>query len=232
MYMRILNHYSMMAQIDQYKFKVVGLTGTPYRGKGVSIVGDNEFFKSKACEISVSWLIQQGFLSKPYFGLPQVDSFDFSQLRIKNTGKFDQKQLAQIVDDNERLTGEIMREITHIIQNGMEGAFIFASTKKHCLECARSLPKGQWAIITGETPHEQRREILASAHSGIINYLISVNCLTVGVDIPRFDTCAWLRPTESLVLYTQGIGECYDCIPENQMPLFLITPETSSVTET
>lgn len=221
MYMRILNHYGMMAQSEQYKFKVIGLTGTPYRGKGISIVGPDQMFKTKACEVSTSWLIQQGFLTKPYFGLPQVDSFDFSQLRIKNTGKFDQKQLAQIVDENERLTGEIMREITRVVEKSRKGAFIFASTRKHCLECVKSLPEGQHAIITGETPHELRSIILEKARNGTIKYLVNVNCLTVGVDITSFDVCAWLRPTESLVLYTQGIGRILRLHPGKTSALVL-----------
>lgn len=221
MYIRILKHYSMKAQIDGYKFKLIGLTGTPYRGKGESIVGPTGLFKTKACEISTSWLIQQKFLTKPYFGLPQVDSFDFSQLRVKNTGKFDQKQLAQLVDENERLTGEIMREITRVVENGRKGAFIFASTRKHCLECVKSLPEGQYAIITGETPHELRSSILEKARNGTIKYLVNVNCLTVGVDITSFDVCAWLRPTESLVLYTQGIGRVLRLHPGKSSAIIL-----------
>jgi DNA repair protein RadD len=221
MFMRILNHYSMMAQTEQYKFKIIGLTGTPYRGKGESIVGPTGLFKTKACEVSTSWLIQQGFLTKPYFGLPQVDSFDFSQLRIKNTGKFDQKQLAQIVDENDRLTGEIMREITSVVENGRNGAFIFASTKKHCLECAKSLPDGQWAIITGDTPHEERARFLEMARNSVIRYLISVNCLDVGVDITNFDVIAWLRPTESLVKFTQGNGRGLRLHPGKELCVIL-----------
>lgn len=221
MFMRILNHYGMMAQTEQYKFRIIGLTGTPYRGKGESIVGPNQLFKTKACSISTSWLIQQKFLTKPYFGLPQVDSFDFSQLRVKNTGKFDQKQLAEIVDKNERLTGEIMRELVRVVENGRQGAFIFASTRKHCLECLKSLPDGQAAIITGETPHVERKNIIELAMAGSIRYLINVNCLTVGIDIPRFDVCAWLRPTESLVLYTQGIGRVLRLHPAKESAVIL-----------
>jgi len=204
--MRIINHYSMKAQIEQYKFKLIGLTGTPYRGKGISIVGPEQLFKEKACSISTSWLVENGYLTKPIFGIPDTESFDFSQLRVKNTGKFDQKQLANIVDANERLTGEIMREVTRIVEAGHTGAFIFASTRKHCLECIKSLPEGQAAIITGETPHDERKKIIELAKLGVIRYLVNVNVLTVGIDIPSFDVCAWLRPTESLVLYTQGIG--------------------------
>jgi DNA repair protein RadD len=206
MFMRILNHYGMLAQESQYSFRVVGLTGTPYRGKAISIVGKEQYFKEEVCNISSTWLIEQGYLVKPHFGLTHVEAIDFSECRVQNTGNFRHKDLEKAIHKNERLTGEIMREITAVIESGRNGAFIFAATRKHCYECARSLPEGQYAVITGETPHDERKKILEDARNGIINYIINVNCCVVGVDVPRFDVCAWLRPTESLILYTQGIG--------------------------
>ncbi len=206
MYMRILNWYGYQSQLNGYKYRVVGLTGTPYRGKGMSIVGPNEYFKEEVCSISTSWLIENGYLTKPYFGRTHVDSIDFSECQVDSFGKFKHKDIEKALANNERLTGEIMRELVSVIEGGRKGAFIFASTKNHCHECARSLPDGQWAIITGDIPHEERRRIIDSAKEGRVKYLINISCLVVGVDIPVFDTCAWLRPTESLVLYTQGIG--------------------------
>ena len=205
MYMRILNHYSMLAQIEGYSFKVIGLTGTTYRGKGISIVGPKEFFKSKICSITAAELIAQGYLVRPNFGLIDSDAYDFSKLRVNNTGKFSGKELQSVIDKSERLTTKIMAELQVVMQNHT-GCFIFASTRKHCIECFNGLPEGTARIITGETPHEERKQILDDARRGNIRYLISVNCLGVGVDIPSYDVCAWLRPTESLVLYTQGIG--------------------------
>ncbi len=220
MYMRILNHYSMLAQVEGYSFKVIGLTGTPYRGKAVSIVGPNEFFKSKICSITAAELISQGYLVRPHFGLIDTDAYDFSKLRVNNTGNFNGKELQAVIDKNERLTSMIMAELQIIMQKYM-GAFIFAATRKHCEECAKSLPDGQWAIITGETPHEERKQILDGARRGDIHYLISVNCLNVGVDVPSFDVVAWLRPTESLVLYTQGIGRILRLHPDKSHGLVL-----------
>ena len=203
MYQRIINHYGYLAQLENYSFRVIGLTGTPYRNKAESIVGEHAFFKEEVCNISSSWLIKKGYLVKPTFGICRQEGYDFSKLKTNNMGKFNQKELQAVIDKKERLTGEIMRELETIKCNGI---FIFAATRKHCEECARSLPVGSWAIITGETPHHERKQILRQASIGNLRYLISVNCLGVGVDIPVFDTCAWLRPTESLVLYTQGIG--------------------------
>lgn len=221
MYMRILNHYGFKAQEKNYKYRVVGLTGTPYRGKAESIIGNEQYFKEEVCSISTSWLISNGYLVPASFGHRAADNYDYSKLRVNSMGNFNEKELQDIIDKNERLTGEIMREVTSIVEKNHRGAFVFAATRRHCEECARSLPDGKWAIITGETPHEERKEILGKAREGHIAYLISVNCLNVGVDVPAFDVAAWLRPTESLVLYTQGIGRVLRLYPEKKNSLVL-----------
>lgn len=220
MYMRIFNHYRNLALEGQYSFRIVGLTGTPYRGKNESILGDNAFFKEEICNISTAWLVKNKYLSPPVFN--KIDKqYDFSNLRVKATGQFDNKQLSSIVDSNTRLTHDIMQEVSSIVLSERFGAFIFASTIQHCHECSKSLPEGLWAIITGDTPHEERSRIIAGANQGTIKFLINVNCLTVGVDIPAFDVCAWLRPTESLILFTQGIGRVLRLSPGKTMGLIL-----------
>lgn len=220
MFQRIINHYGRMAQTKGYSYRVVGLTGTPYRGKGHTIVGDDQFFKEEICNISTSWLIKEGFLTKPQFGITNAESYDFSNIRVNNMGKFNASELQKVVDENSRLTAKIMQELQLVMQNRV-GAFIFAATRKHCEECAKSLTEGEWAIVTGETPHDERKSIIERARNGDIRYLINVNVLNVGVDVPSYDVCAWLRPTSSLVLYTQGIGRVLRLHPEKTNAIIL-----------
>jgi DNA repair protein RadD len=184
---------------------VVGLTGTPYRGKGVSIVGTEQFFKEEVCNIGTSWLIENGYLTKPVFGLIECDSYDFSNVRTNSMGKFSGSELQGVIDSSERLTGELMRNLVGIMKS-RKGAFIFCCTKKHCEEAARSLPSEETRIITAETSHEERKKILEQAKKLRIKYLVNVNVLLTGVDVPVYDVCVFLRPTESLVLFTQAIG--------------------------
>jgi len=191
MYIRILNHYGART--------LIGLTGTPYRGKS-SIIGPNELFKQSLVNIPMPWLIEQGYLVKPVFN-PTRQSLDFSRCKVQANGRFNPTELQSCAD--ERLTGQIMREL---IQLPHSGVFIFCVSIKHCEEAMRSLPPNESAMITGQTPHTMRAEIIAKAKAGIIRYLVNVNVLTVGIDVPNFDHCAWLRPTESLTLFTQGIG--------------------------
>lgn len=206
MYMRIINHYSLLCQEKQINFRLIGLTGTPYRGKGVSIVGENQFFKTEDVTISSDWLIRNGFLSTPEFGLPKSDGFDFSKLKMNSFGKFNQTEIDNVIGNNERLTADIMREIVSVVESGRNGAFIFASSIAHCQECFNALPTGQAAIITGITKAHERKSILQRAANLEVKYLISVGCLMTGIDLPIYQVAAWLRPTESLGLYIQGIG--------------------------
>lgn len=220
MYMTIINHYGRLAQLEGHSFRVVGLTGTPFRGKGAALVGPQLFFKHMVCDIGTEFLINNGFLVNPRWGKHEERAIDFSGLDAKNTGFFNGRELQEAVDKDIRLTGKIMEEVSSISKD-RKGVFIFASTIEHCLECMKSLPENESAMIIGSTPSKERQDILDKARAGKIKYLVNVNVLTVGVDIPNFDTVVFVRPTESLVLYTQAIGRGLRLSPDKNDCLVL-----------
>ena len=74
-FMRILTHYKQY----YHDMRLLGMTGTAFRGD-YSIVGKDALFKSKTGNISTEWLIENGYLVKPYFGNPKQSSFDFSKI--------------------------------------------------------------------------------------------------------------------------------------------------------
>jgi len=199
-FMKILRHYKQ----EYNPMRVLGLTGTDFRGSGNDIVGKSCLFKSRVANITTSWLIEHHFLARPIYGIKKTESFDFSSVKIK-AGKFNATELQAVVDKNKRLTWDILQEVNQIMTD-RNGAFLFCSSKKHCDEALSALPKGSAYIITGDTPEKERHKILTMARNQEIKYLISVNCLMTGIDVPNFCTTVWLRPTESLVLYVQGIG--------------------------
>lgn len=199
-FMRILRHYKQLYS----PMRLLGLTGTPFRGKGDSIVGDVALFKKSIGNINTPWLIDNGYLVRPKFGYHSTNSLDFSNCLVQNNGEFKSKDLQEIVNQNHRLTGEILIECQSIMAS-RKGAFVFCATVEHCHEAMRALPSSA-RMIVGSTPDKERHEILTDAREGRVVFLVSVNCLMVGVDVPLFDTIIWLRPTTSLVLYVQGIG--------------------------
>ncbi len=221
MYMRIIHHYGNRAQGCRDNFRIIGLTGTPYRGKNKAILGDTQLFKERVCNISTSWLIHKHYLTKPVFDQPKVSSLDFSKIKVNNMGKFSTKDLNAVVNKSHRLTADIMAYLVFVIESGRNGVFIFASTLQHCEECMAALPVDESACITGNTPAHERERILHEAREGKIKYLVNIACLLVGVDCPRFDTVCFVRPTESPVLFTQAMGRALRLYPNKKDALIL-----------
>lgn len=210
-FMRILRHYKQ----DYPDMRVLGATGTNFRFKGSAIVGDDCLFKTQVGNITTEQLINEDYLIEPHFEIDKNLVLDFSKVKIKKNGQFDQKQLELVIDRSARLTELICIQIVHIMKTqNRRGVFFFATTKKHAYEILSHLPQDESAIILGETPQHERTEILEKARIGQVKYLVNIAIISVGVDIPSFDTIAYLRPTESLVLLVQTMGRVLRLSPE------------------
>lgn len=207
-YMKIIAHYLALNP----HMRIVGMTGTPFRDGNESIVGANVLFKKKTAEITLLELTKMGFLMPIVYGKVGTDEIDFSNVKANSRGNFKAADIEQALEGQGRLTAEIIADVVkHCAFR--RGCFIFCATVQHCHEAAASLPSGTWAIVTGETPKKKRIKYMQDAKKGKIKYLLSVNCLMVGVNIPHYDTVAWLRPTESLILWMQGNGRAVRLSP-------------------
>ena len=202
-FMRILRHYKQ----EYPDMRLLGATGTNFRFRGAAIVGSDCLFKSQVGNITTEQLIESEYLINPSFEVDPNLVIDFSKVKIKQNGQFDQKQLEMVVTNSARLTELICNQVVHIMQTQQRrGVFFFATTKKHAYEILSHLPEQESAIILGETPQDERTRILDDARDGRVKYLVNIAIISVGVDVPAYDTLAYLRPTESLVLLVQTMG--------------------------
>jgi DNA repair protein RadD len=202
-FMRILRHYKQ----EYPDMRLLGATGTNFRFKGTTIVGRDCLFRLQVGNITTEQLIADEYLINPSFEVDRNLVLDFSKVKIKQNGQFDQKQLESVIEKSARLTELICHQVVHIMETQQRrGVFFFATTKKHAFEILSHLPIGESAIILGETPQHERTEILEKARDGRIRYLVNIAIISVGVDVPAYDTIAYLRPTESLVLLVQTMG--------------------------
>lgn len=209
-FMRILRHYKQRYPA----MRLLGATGTNFRFKGSSIVGEHELFKTQVGNITTESLIDSGYLIEPHFEVDKNLVIDFSKVKIKQTGQFDYKQLEEVVSKSTRLTALICKQLILVMEaQSRFGVFIFATTKKHAEEILSHLPNEQSALILGDTPQDQRTKILDDARIGKIKYIVNIAIISVGVDVPSYDTIAYLRPTESLVLLVQTMGRALRLSP-------------------
>ena len=209
-FMRILRHYKQ----EYPEMRLLGATGTNFRFKGTAIVGEDGLFKKQVGNITTESLIDSGYLVEPHFEVDKDLVIDFSKVKIKQNGQFDSKELEVVISENGRLTELICQQVVHIMKSQRRyGVFIFATTKKHAFEIMTHLPPEESALILGETPQDERTRILNHAREGKIRYLVNIAIISVGVDVPAYDTIAYLRPTESLVLLVQTMGRALRLSP-------------------
>ena len=210
-YMQIIN-----TLLDRNpKLRIIGLTGTPYRGAN-SIIG--KFWQKCVYSIDANYLVARGFLVPDIFGLGDDEDikYDLSQWHVDADEKRDDYSFAELeamqekILESEELTRDIVAKVLVHTEN-RNCVLITGAGLKHLQQIAKYLPVGSWGIITSEAcstseGDAKRRDILKAAYDGKIKYLLQVGCLTTGVDIPLIDTSVIMRKIASLRILVQLLG--------------------------
>ena len=198
--------------------RVIGLSATPYRMGTGYIFGfhpdgrpvpktkaKDPYFEACVYRIQAYTLIEQGFLTKPTIGKPNVDGYQTLNMQLNNRGQFDAIAIDRAYHGQGRKTSAIIADVV-LQATFLRGVMIFAATVKHAKECMASLPPDMSALVTGETPKKEREGIIANFKAGRIKYIVNVSVLTTGFDAAHVEMIAILRATESVGLLQQIIG--------------------------
>ncbi|MEC8427147.1 MAG: DEAD/DEAH box helicase [Pseudomonadota bacterium] len=195
--------------------KVLGLTATPYRlGMGWIyryhyrgfVRSDQERpFQRCIYELPLSYMINRGYLTKPHLIDAAVAQYDFSALSQNRFGEYAEKDVNQLLSNNQRVTRSIIEQVVTLAEK-RQAVMIFAATVAHAREIEGYLPEQETALITGDTHLKERDFLIQQFKQGELKYLVNVSVLTTGFDAPHVDFIAILRPTQSVSLYQQIVG--------------------------
>ena len=194
---------------------ILGLTATPYRlGLGwiyqynshrkILRTEEHRFFSKCIFELSLKYMIQNKYLTPPVKIDSPVACYDFTSLKL-NGKKFLESEIEGILKDQKRITPIIIKNIVEMAYDRL-GVMIFTSSVKHAEEILKCLPPFVSAMVVGDTPDNERDEVIEAFKNQKIKFLVNVSVLTTGFDAPHVDVIAILRPTESVSLYQQIIG--------------------------
>lgn len=194
---------------------ILGLTATPYRlglgwiyqfhgPKKIIRTEEERFFRKCIFELSIRYMIKNGYLTPPVKIDSPVACYDFSSLKLER-GRFIHAQIEESLKDQKRITPLIIKNIIDMASD-RKGVMIFTSSVNHAIEIMKQLPAFVSALVTGETPPLERDEIISAFKDQKLKYLVNVSVLTTGFDAPHVDVIAVLRPTESVSLYQQIVG--------------------------
>lgn len=188
----ILNHYS--------DARHVLVTATPARGDGRGL-----------CEIAdvlvlgptMQELIDDGHLLPLHYFAPSAP--DLKGMKLNKHGDYQEKALGSLMD-KPKLVGDVVDNWMRIAPG--HSTVVFCTNRKHSRHvCEEFLARGITAEhVDGETPKDERAQILARVESGETQVLCNVFVASYGLDIPRLSCAVIARPTKNITLYLQMVG--------------------------
>lgn len=221
-------HLVKGCQRNNAAVRVVGWTGTPFRGNGVWLTeGEDRLFTDIAARIAMRDLLKQGFLAPLVVAKPKTQ-VSGEGLKTQN-GDYIVSALAQRLDQSE-LTEKIADEI---VEHGRDRRrwLVFGVTVEHATHLAAALVERgiSCAVVSANTPKPLRETYIAAFRSGKLRALVNVAVLTTGFDVPEVDLIALVRNTKSPVLYTQIGGRGMRTVPGKTDCLWLDFTDTTAL---
>jgi DNA repair protein RadD len=187
------------------EFRTVGMTATPFRGNQVWLTdGEDPLFTGIASRVSMRELLDQKFIAPLVPPIERIETrIDASHVGISN---------------GDYKVGELSREVEKYLTKVAIEATRIASERKKWIAFTPSVENAESlsdklnalgivsAVVCGETPKQEREDLIRQFKNHQIHCLVTVLALSVGFDVPDVDCIVWCRPTKSPVLYVQGMG--------------------------
>jgi DNA repair protein RadD len=193
---------------------ILGLTATPCRGDGRGL--GNAFDGMVECP-PVQALIDQGFLVPTKVYAPSTP--DLTGVRVER-GDYVESQLAERMDQA-KLVGDIVEHWHRLADN--RKTVVFATGVAHSIHIRDEFRRSGVLAehIDGNTPADERDDILARLSRGEVELVTNCMVLTEGWDQPDVACIVLARPTKSMGLYRQMIGRVLRPAPGKEYALVL-----------
>jgi DNA repair protein RadD len=193
---------------------ILGLTATPCRGDGRGL--GNAFDTMVECP-PVQELIDLGFLVPTKVYAPSQP--DLTGVAVAH-GDYVESQLAERINTNQ-LVGDIVTH-WHRLAEGRK-TVVFATGVAHSIHIRDEFRRSGVLAehVDGDTPTEERDEILRRLSAGEIDLVCNCMVLTEGWDQPDVSCIALARPTKSMGLFRQMVGRVLRPAPGKDHALVL-----------
>jgi superfamily II DNA or RNA helicase len=209
-YQRIIN----AAKEANEGVQVVGFTATPNRGDKKGLRG---IFSNCSHQIEISTLINEGFLVRPKTYVIDVGVQDELRNVRKTIADFDMDQVEKIMNRraiNQKVVDEWMDKAHD------RKTIVFCSTIKHAQDLCEEFANAGVvaATVTGDTPKDEREEILNDLAHGDMQVVVNVAVLTEGFDAPPVSCVILTRPCSYKATMVQMIGRGLRTVDVDEFP--------------
>lgn len=206
--------------------RVVGWTGTAFRGDGIWLTQQG-LFSHVAARVAMADLLRDGYLA-PLVTTETATRIDTSGVKV-TAGEYNVGSLAAATDKAE-LVSAACSELVRLASERRRW-LVFAVTVAHAQHIRDELRRQHGIaceVVSAETPKIERAAHIAAFRAGRLRALVNVAVLTTGFDVPELDCIALLRATKSPVLYVQIAGRGMRTAPGKTDCLWLDFTDTTA----
>ncbi len=191
---------------EHFTCKKLGMTATPDRGDEKAL---GQLVEDVAGVWDIVDGIEGGYLVPIKGQSVQVDEVDLSHIG-KSAGDLAAGELDTEMASH--IEGIVSKTIE--LEPNRTGIWFFPGVKSAELACDRLNALGHpTAFVCGETPKEERDEIMRGFKNGTYRHLTNCAVATEGFDAPNVDMVVIGRPTLSRALYAQMVGRGLRVLP-------------------
>lgn len=194
----------------------LGVTATMARGDrvGLGSVWDDVVYQK-----SILWMISKGHLTDVKAHAVKVDGLDLGSVKASR-GDYQAGDLGDALEaaGADKVIAHAYRE-----HAGERPGVVFTPTVATALATAEALASAgiRSAVISGETPRQERQGIFEDFRTGRTQVLVNCMVLTEGFDAPWASCAVIARPTQSNPLYVQMVGRVLRPYPGKEDALIL-----------
>jgi len=194
---------TVIALMERYtNVKFVGLSATPY-SKGLK-----KYWDDLVVPITAAELLEKGYLAPVhYYGGAKVDTKGIKAKALATGGSdYDPNELARATEEDQQLTGDIIRNWLEHGENSQTIAFSPSiKHSKYLVEMFR-LAGVSAQHIDGYTQEKDRIELYRGHDAGEFKILSCSKLLGVGYDSPQSRCLIDCSPSRSAIAYQQRAG--------------------------
>lgn len=190
--------------------RICGLSATPFR-LATNMMGSElrfltrtrpRVFRDVIHITQIQELVSAGYWCPLEYR--RVSAIDRSALKINSTSAdYTDKSVQQTLFAG-GFVGRLVAEVESLLAEGRKHILVFTRFIDESRQLAQAIPGT--AVVTSETPADERDAIVRDVRAGKIRVVSNVNCLALGFDFPALDTVVLGGPTISLARYYQQIG--------------------------
>lgn len=192
----------------------LGLSATPTRLDGQGL---DSLFSALVPGPSVSWLIEEGFLSP--FRVWTTQRPDLSDIKMRGAD-YDQGALGKVMGSR-AIVGDAVKHYTQICPG--QQAVAFCCNVEHAYQTRDAFREAGIIAeeLDGTVDGATRKRMIKAFRAGEIHVLTSVDLFGEGFDLPELAAVILLRPTKSLSLHLQQCGRALRTSPGKEMAYIL-----------